>query len=243
MIDKKLLKQLLKQGLSYRRISRELKCSFHKVIYWVAQHDLKAYASSDTSAKIKAMLTVYTNRIKEKRLCKYCNKPFIVIRYKDAAGNYKKNKDRVCCNVCWHTRGIKTTKNCKRCNTAIYKYRDNDFCITCGLIVRYEEYICRWKKGLECGHDIYGKINPYIRRYLFEKYKNKCSKCGWGKVNRTTGNVPLTVNHKDGNWKNCKEKNLELICPNCHSLTSNYGSLNKGKGRTYRYAWKKAGMV
>ena len=31
-----------------------------------------------------------------------------------------------------------------------------------------------------------------------------------------------------------KEDNFEVLCPNCHSLTSTYKSLNKGKGRKDR---------
>jgi 5-methylcytosine-specific restriction endonuclease McrA len=33
---------------------------------------------------------------------------------------------------------------------------------------------------------------------------------------------------------NHNEKNLNLLCPNCHSLTPTYGSLNKGNGRLKR---------
>lgn len=50
------------------------------------------------------------------------------------------------------------------------------------------------------------EMKKYIRRYLFEKYDNKCTKCGW-------------VEHIDGDSTNNKEENLTLLCPNCHSLT------------------------
>jgi len=89
-------------------------------------------------------------------------------------------------------------------------------------------YITRWKNNKEKGW--IGKvciINPIIKSYLIEKYRNKCCKCGWDKINPTTKKVPLQVDHVDGNAKNCKEENLELICPNCHSLTPNFGRLNK----------------
>ena len=43
--------------------------------------------------------------------------------------------------------------------------------------------------------------------------------------------VPLTINHKDGDWRNSVEDNLEVLCPNCHSLTPTYGALNMGNGR------------
>ena len=69
---------------------------------------------------------------------------------------------------------------------------------------------------------------------MFEINDNKCSKCGWGKINEFSKRIPLTVNHIDGNSTNHKPHNVELICPSCHSLTNNYGGLNWGNGRISR---------
>jgi hypothetical protein len=100
-------------------------------------------------------------------------------------------------------------------------------------------YITRWKQGLETGNINAGEtgISSYVRNYLIEKAGNKCSSCEWSKVNKWTGKVPLTIEHKDGNWKNSKEENLEVLCYNCHSLTATFCSLNTGRGR--RTALKK----
>src|SRR5271166_3397151 len=96
--------------------------------------------------------------------------------------------------------------------------------------------IARWKAGLETGNT--GRhatfVSRHIRRYLTEKYGEKCQQCGWNMRHPATGRVPLTVEHKDGNWRNTIEENLTLLCPNCHSLTLTYGSLNRGKGRDYK---------
>ena len=35
------------------------------------------------------------------------------------------------------------------------------------------------------------------------------------------------IHHIDGDYKNNNEDNLQLICPNCHSLTETYKSHNK----------------
>lgn len=34
--------------------------------------------------------------------------------------------------------------------------------------------------------------------------------------------IPLELHHKDGNHHNHKLENLEILCPNCHSLTPNH---------------------
>jgi len=52
-----------------------------------------------------------------------------------------------------------------------------------------------------------------------------------GEINPVTGKSPLEVNHLDGCFTNNQEDNLEVLCPNCHSLTPSYRSLNRGKGR------------
>lgn len=74
-------------------------------------------------------------------------------------------------------------------------------------------------------------IPPTIKRYLMAKYDCKCQKCGWGKVNETTGKIPLEVHHINGDCTDNREENLQLLCPNCHSLTPNHGSLNKASKR------------
>lgn len=113
---------------------------------------------------------------------------------------------------------------------------------TCGLSCssRYsakkarDKYIKEWKLGLKSGMKGKQSISGHIRKYLFHKYDNKCMKCGWNEVHSLTGLIPLQIDHIDGDFKNNKEENLRLLCPNCHSLTHTYGSLNIGNGRRSR---------
>ena len=107
---------------------------------------------------------------------------------------------------------------------------------------RYQEYVKKWKNGEISGTtgNSWIDVSVYIRRYLFEKYDNKCSECGWSKINPYTGSLPLEVEHIDGDATNNKEENLTLLCPNCHSLTKTYRGANKGNG-TREIKWLSRG--
>ena len=78
----------------------------------------------------------------------------------------------------------------------------------------------------------------HIKTYLLKKCNNKCSKCGWGEKNIYTNNIPLEVEHMDGNYLNNLESNLILLCPNCHSLTQTYKGANRNNGRAQRKKYK-----
>ncbi len=84
---------------------------------------------------------------------------------------------------------------------------------------------------MKCGGNVWG-ISDHVRKYLFDKFGSKCSDCGWNKVNIHSGKIPLEVDHIDGNFNNCHEDNLKLVCPNCHSLTPTFRALNIGKGNS-----------
>jgi len=126
---------------------------------------------------------------------------------------------------------IQETKNCKFCGNK-NNHRNALFCSPqCRSDFWYKTYIERWQNDLEDGlRSQKNRISNYIRRYLWEKYNNKCCKCGWDKPNLITKKPILEIHHIDGNDQNNKEENLELLCPNCHSLTDNYRALNYGKG-------------
>ena len=113
---------------------------------------------------------------------------------------------------------------------SFYKYCSN----ACQLEYQYRSYIQRWKDGEERGLNSIGIVTIPVKRYLREKFSNKCCLCGWSKVNQKTKVVPLVADHIDGNWRNNVEENLRLLCPNCDALTPTFAALNKGKGRPLR---------
>lgn len=95
---------------------------------------------------------------------------------------------------------------------------------------RKEEKINNWLNGLDQGWSG-TNTKKFIRTYLIEKNNYKCELCGWGQINPYSGLLPLQLHHIDGNYKNNKIENLQILCPNCHSLTDNYKNMNKDSVR------------
>lgn len=178
---------------------------------------------------------------KNKKQCLYCGKD-IPFNERCQSEYVIKNFCNQSCAASYNNKGVRrnhkdgrdyNVKYCLNCGKEIsYK---NKYCSSkCLQDYRHKQYIERWKNGIEDGIVGEYQISDHIRRYLFEKYDNRCSICGWNKINEFTGNVPLEVHHIDGNYTNNTESNLQLLCPNCHSLTKTYKAGNIGSGRKGR---------
>jgi hypothetical protein len=163
--------------------------------------------------------------------CKTCG-----ILFKKTLTEYNKTKNHFCSHSCSakynnEKRGIE--KYCEVCNKKLITYQK-----------KYCSYKCQGEgktkiifTKIDNGNATLYHVN--YRNYLIDKYGEKCMKCGWSETHPITGKVPVQMNHKDGNSENNSLDNLELLCPNCHSLTPNYGSLNTGNGRTKRQEYRK----
>ena len=80
--------------------------------------------------------------------------------------------------------------------------------------------------GTECGN--------LKKRLIDEGFLPRC--CSNCKRTEWLGNaIPLELHHKNGNSFDNKIENLQLLCPNCHSLTPNY----RGKNIKKKYFAKK----
>lgn len=203
---------------------------------WLKEAGIKGRRRSGRKGRVCALRKYYTNP----KRCLCCNQIIRVRIGEQPATTRKKkfcnhrcaaiysNKRRQKCikrnplGICWHC-GERTIKDTLFCGA--YCYRE----------YKYKTYITEWLKGKQSGNTLaYGNVVNHVRRYLFEKANNKCVKCGWNKINQTSGKIPLTINHINGNAFDSRPENLELLCPNCHSLTSNFKTLNYGNGRGAR---------
>lgn len=175
--------------------------------------------------------------------CTTCEKEFNKI-----PSQVKKTKNHFCSRSCAATFNNKIYKKrnphdihviCALCETERTSYT-NKFCNTClgsklnGADAKSQLYIKQWLNGEISGGGKY-RLSNTVRNYLLEQHNYACSKCTWSEINLTTGKVPLDINHIDGDGNNHVPSNLEVLCPNCHALTSTYKSLNKGKGRDWVY--------
>lgn len=135
------------------------------------------------------------------------------------------NRRKGVCIMCGNESARTTSKYCSN---------------SCQMRYEYYLYIESWKKGEVSGLTSIGTVNNQVKRYLRNKFEDKCCICNWAEINPITGKVPLVADHIDGNWRNNTESNLRLVCPNCDSLSSTYGALNKGNGRKNRAISKRA---
>ena len=103
-------------------------------------------------------------------------------------------------------------------------------CPICGKILNRQN-------GRVCSSScdtIYRWIDKYVRKELkIESSRNfyiylfgyKCERCGLSDWKNKP--ITLQLHHIDGDRKNNDLNNLEILCPNCHSQTDNFGNKNR----------------
>lgn len=89
-----------------------------------------------------------------------------------------------------------------------------------------------WRGGTNSG------LSAIIRNYLLIQSNYSCQKCGFNTLHPDDNKTILEINHINGNGTDHSPQNLEVLCPNCHALTSNYRGRNLGNGRPVYYLRK-----
>lgn len=161
----------------------------------------------------------------------YCVKCLAVIKVRDGQSAYEAKIKKFCglsCSTSYHNSKLKKVRMCVECKSQPASARS----VFCGVACR-SAYRC---KGGPVSHEV-------ARAHLIIVNGAKCQRCGWDKINPKTGKCPVVLNHIDGNSQNMAWDNLEIICPNCDSLTPTYKSLNRGKGRRSRMLRYRAGLA
>lgn len=188
----------------------------------------RKFCDKHTSAKGTGQLY---EKIPVEKICKNesCGKYFITL---------SKNKffcERKCYND-WSKLNLPKDRNreiiCPKCSGP--KAPQSVHCHLCYLEEKVKNKIDSWLSGeWRGGTDI--NLSKTVRRYLLEQANYACSKCGFNTMHPVDGKPVIEVNHIDGNGENHHPSNLEVICPNCHSLTPNYRARNLGNGRKRYY--------
>src|SRR5262245_6174633 len=104
----------------------------------------------------------------------------------------------------------KPRANCLNCGTPV-KVASAIYCSNiCQTDYRYKSYIERWLAGLETGRTDGGALSGHVKRHLKSERGERCEQCGWDERNPVTGKVPVTIDHIDGDWSNCRPENLRI---------------------------------
>jgi len=182
---------------------------------------------------------IVSKRKKQKRIVEYNLNP-TKCRNCNVSFSYDKRHNRFCnrsCSASYNNIGIVrnhiggppnhiTINNCK----------------CCGEHTKNKKYCSRGCYGSHMRIIVFdridsGSISEWVgayKRYLIYNNGPVCKMCGWSKTNPFTNTIPIILNHIDGNSDNNSLNNLELICPNCDSMTQFYKGANVGNGRFAR---------
>jgi hypothetical protein len=203
----------------------------------------KKFCNNSCSATYNNKLRVLDYEKKKEVFCVTCNEVIEV--------NIRASNKNCKCDKCNSKKIIRNKENRIKLNKKYANLKQGNKCLNCGKELKSKQaFFCnntccaqfKFKeifKKIESG-DATLKEKQY-KKYLIEKYGNKCMECGWDKINPFCNKVPIELEHIDGNSENNSLDNLKLLCPNCHSLTPTYKALNIGKGRHKRLERYKQG--
>lgn len=211
--------------------------------FWI--YEMSLYGKNGKSKKTSVCDKCLTPIDYRSRYCNSCkvssNVRIVDINNCPDCGN-SVARDRVFCKECY------TTRQRTRTTGSSPKPRSKNRCVDCATEIshtstrckpcdtanrRKDSHLSKWLKGDDVGY----RSNPFVlpngvRDYLLSEADYMCTKCRFD-TKHPDGSCILEINHIDGNASNHVKSNLEVLCPNCHALTDNYRSRNRGNGRFY----------
>jgi hypothetical protein len=124
--------------------------------------------------------------------------------------------------------GTAVCPHCKNCNKLLTRQTGIYCTQACQHAFNRAEWLQRWLTDFTFNPtNKHGELPERVRYSLISLRREKCEQCGWCVRHPLTGKIPVQVHHNDGNDCNNRPENLKLLCPNCHSLTPNWGARNK----------------
>jgi hypothetical protein len=215
-INKELFLESSELGLTNKELSVKFNVSLATIKRYKKNNNIKSKYYDKKHEMIKCLHCEkeFDSFISEER--KYCSHSCSA-----SATNVKKTKRKTKTNH-------KVCKNCLENFISNGSKRLNIFCSShcCGEY-KVKENFTKIENGIHVSSNI-------LKKYLIHKNGDQCMECGWDKVNPVTKKVPVELEHIDGDHRNNTLGNVKLLCPNCHSLTTTYKALNRGKGRPSR---------
>lgn len=231
--------------VSDERKKKILKIDWIKEIIESDQDMSTVVCSEGHTVSVRTKGLTRTDYIKHCPICKESKRQNSTKKCLNCGKELKPGQEKFCSNSCSATynnfiraKKLKSrTKTCAFCGSKFEsssrKYCSDECKQKQFQSIRHEKLKKLLKNGCKTV-----KLPISIREELFKKYNNSCQKCGWNTVNEFTKKVPLQVHHIDGDPSNNSLDNLQLLCPNCHSLTDTFGIKNKGKGRESRRKYR-----
>lgn len=227
-IEIEILENLLDKGLTNNEIADILNISRSSVVRIKSKYNLKSK---------------YNELKREKKLCLQCSEEFdcLISEKRKFCSmscsrtflNLKASDEKIKKDNSIIQKNGKIFRICESCNSEYeidrnYMYLKRKYCsIKCQKKLQREIKFNEIMNGVDHGSNM-------AKKFLIQTHGEKCMKCGWCEKNPLSNKVPIELEHKDGNSENNNLHNLELLCPNCHSLTKTYKALNKGNGRHKR---------
>jgi len=169
---------------------------------------------------------------KAARIAKYDQNPKRCLQCQSPL-SYQARKQQFCghsCRATYHNlaRAVDVIWTCKGCgkkhqtkSSKVRQYCSN----ACQSLTTKADTWSRLQRGEISERSV-------IRKTLMREIGRHCFEC---QGTEWRGHeIPLEVDHVDGDAGNNTFSNLRLLCPNCHAITKTWKGRNKGSGRAAR---------